>query len=100
MFSPDKLQKASNNPLPGQINEPPLPIQVDGDNEWEVEEILASKLIRGSLKYRVSWKGYNLDPVLYPAWNFVGCPRKLKEFHERYLEQLGPPKYLDEWIEC
>ena len=51
------------DPLLGQVNPPPLPIQVNGEDEWEIKEILACKLIRGTLKYYISWKGYNLDPT-------------------------------------
>ncbi len=45
------------------MNEPPLLIQVNGEDEWEVDEILASKVVRSILKYHVSWKGYNPDPT-------------------------------------
>jgi len=63
IFLLDKLWKAGNDPLPGQKNEPSLPIQVNGDDKWEVEEILACKLARGTLKYCISWKGYDPDPT-------------------------------------
>ena len=63
VFSLDKLQKAATDPLPRQRNKPPLPIQVNNNDKWEIKEILAYKLVKGTLKYRVSWKGYNPDPT-------------------------------------
>ena len=42
VFSPDKLRCATSDPFPGQVTEPPEPITVGDDQEWEVEEVLAS----------------------------------------------------------
>lgn len=36
VFYTEKLRKAASNPLPGQVNEAPLSIIVDKQQEWEV----------------------------------------------------------------
>jgi hypothetical protein len=50
VFSLDKLQKAAKDPLPRQYNNPLLLIQIVEDQEWEVEDILAVKKERNTLK--------------------------------------------------
>ena len=53
VFSPDKLRKARNDPLPGQIEDEGEPIDINSHKEYEVEEILASRIYYRKLQYRV-----------------------------------------------
>jgi len=47
------------NRFPSQINEPPLPIQIEGEDEYKIDEIIESRLHYGKLQYRAKWKGYS-----------------------------------------
>jgi len=54
VFYTKKLRKNLKNPLLSQTNpEPPLLEVKEGEIEYKVQEVLAIKLIRGKLKYRV-----------------------------------------------
>ena len=40
---------------------PPPPVKVDGEKEYEVEEMLDRQERRGKIKYLVKWKGYTVE---------------------------------------
>ena len=61
VFSSDCLCKAADDSLPGQRNESLPPKVVTGDQEYEVQEIIAIKTIWGNLHYKASWIEYNED---------------------------------------
>ena len=61
MFSPDKLWKAADDPLPRQVQESPEPVEINNDEEWEVEQILDSCIHQKKLQYWVKWLGFDED---------------------------------------
>jgi hypothetical protein len=61
VFSLDRLRKARTDPLLGQINDLQPLIVISSEEEWEVQEVLASKLVYGKLQYRINWVGHDED---------------------------------------
>jgi hypothetical protein len=60
----------------------PGPTLVDGEEEYEVEEILDSKYIQGNLHYYVKWKGYPNSENSWLIANDVHAPDLLENFHQ------------------
>jgi hypothetical protein len=101
VISPDKLRKSTDDPLPGQVNGPIDPVEIAGDIEYEVEEVLAVRKQWNQLKYRVKWKGYEEEDLeWYSPSDLKGAPHKLKTFHLNHPTLPGPPARLEEWIKA
>jgi len=56
LFHADRLRKADNDPLPGQVQTPPPPEEINGEPEWEVEGIERARIHgqKKRLEYQVS----------------------------------------------
>jgi transposase InsO family protein len=100
VFSPDRLRKEPGDPLPGQLNEPLGPEVVHSEEEYEVQEVLASRTIKNQLEYRIKWVGYDEDPEWYAASNVKNAPHKLRDYHLANPTRAGPPRRLLEWLKA
>jgi hypothetical protein len=82
------LEVVACGPLEGQIREPPPPVEIGGEQEWGVEEVLDSMMIRRHLRYLIKWTGRE-DPSWEPAEN-VNELRAIDVFHQHYPGKPGP----------
>ena len=78
------------------MDEPEPPAAINGEPEWEMEGVLASRLFGRSkkLQYQVSWKGYDPDDVWYSVRNLKNSSTLLETFHKDYPDAAGPPLRL------
>ncbi|MBW0569702.1 hypothetical protein O181_109417 [Austropuccinia psidii MF-1] len=82
------LKKSKN-----QHQLPPPPVMVEDQEEWEVAQVLDSKLNRGKLWYLLEWKGFNQDPqraTCEPALHLTNSPDLVKHVQTLYPDKPGP----------
>jgi hypothetical protein len=74
--------------VPAQLHDRPPPDIIDGVPEFEVEEILDSRIYRRQQQYLVKWKGYpDYDATWEPAASLANCNDVLSAFLERTSQQ-------------
>jgi len=91
VFHVSLLEPKTRDIIQDFIQPPPPPEIIDSYEEFEVEEILDSRLHRGKLQYFIHWKGYPVsDRTWEPASNVINSPKLLMEFHQRYPDKPKP----------
>ncbi len=72
---------------------PPAPVEVDGKHEYEIAEILDTKIDmcrHCKLLYLVKYKGTNKETSWLPADELIHAPDLVEGFHQCYLNKPGP----------
>jgi len=71
--------------IPGQQITPQLPVEVEGEEEYVVEEILDSHLRHNKLEFLVKWEGYmNEDNSWEPEDNCKNVHNAIAAFYHKY----------------
>ena len=79
------LKPYKESTIPGRLEAPPLPIEIDGKEEYEVSEILDSCINWKKLEYLVYWQSYKVSERTWePAANIINISKMLQEFYRQY----------------
>ena len=86
VFHVSLLEPYKDSTIYGRLQAPPPPIEVDGAEEFEVLEILDSRINRGKLEYLVHWRSYeDHEHTWESTTNLENAPEIIAKFHREYL---------------
>jgi hypothetical protein len=97
VFHVSQLEPATLNTIPNRIQPPPPPVEVNGEPEYEISEILDSKLDRRrrqcQLLYLVRWSGYegtDKETSWLLATELGNVSELVSDYHSAYPDKPGP----------
>ena len=96
VFHVSMLEPATPNEIPNRVQSPPPPVNVQGELEYEIAEVLDSKIDRRrscKLLYLVRWLGYeNTDEEFswLPATELEHAKELTSDFHSAYPDKPRP----------
>ena len=91
------LEPAPTSAIPNRIIDPPPPVEIEGEVEYEIAEILDTKLDRRrrcKLLYLVRWTGYegtDEETSWITADELEHAQELVQDFHSAYPDKPGPP---------
>ena len=84
-FNVSKLRRYDPPTVPNQKAVPSLPIEVEGEKEYVVEEVIDSRMRRGKLQYLVKWEGYTTENNTWePSQNLEHAKKKVDDYYRQH----------------
>jgi hypothetical protein len=91
VFHVSLLEPYHENLIPERHREPPVLVEIEGQEEFEVHEVLDSKKIHRKLLYLVFWRGYPPSEATWePVGNLVHAEDLVNRFHQWYPNKPTP----------
>jgi hypothetical protein len=91
VFHVSLLELFFANTFRGRTQPPPPEFIIDDIPEYEVQQILDSRIRYRKLQYRVDWKGYDVSHQQWePAENVEGASELIAQFHAQYPSKPSP----------
>ena len=85
VFHVSLLEPYYSSSIEGRQLLPPPPVQLPTGEEYEVDQILDSRVLRRQLQYLVLWKGYPISEATWePARHLKNATEVVRDFHHRY----------------
>ena len=82
------LDVVVEDPVVGQVVEPPPSVEADGEEEYQVSSVEDSRVYLNQLQYLIWWTGY--DSLTWEPAKFVDGIQAVKEFNRQYPMKPGP----------
>jgi len=91
VFHVSLLEPHKESRLTGRTQDRPPPVEVEGELEYEVKEVVDSRIVQRRLEYYVEWVGYGPEERMWEPVEHVEHPADgIAEYHRRYPNRPSP----------
>ena len=89
VFHASLLKPVTPDPFQGRMGLPPPPVEVEGEEEFEVESIVSCRKKGRQLQYLIKWRGYPPEDNSWEPSGNLHAPRLIRAFHQEHPELMS-----------
>ena len=90
VFHVSLLEPVSISNIPGRIQDPPPPVEFEGELEYTIKQILDSRFSHGRAEYLVDWEGYSVAERTWEPLENVENTAPFGWFIDCYPDKANP----------